>query len=204
MATTAAAQNAPLPPPPAPPFDLAKLLGEMWDPLEFFEPRYSKVWDEEGFRNLQMAELKHGRVAMMAVTSVTVELGSGLAAVGNGLAAVTVTTALGTYGFVALFLLSGVVELGVSGSDPAGLGMAMFAALGIVVAWPPGLGALGRVARPWPWPGALSPPGCFASPCTLPPPKRQRLSVEVEKIVEVFREILNRAVAEVEKTMEVE
>ena len=47
-----------------------------------------------------------------------------------------------------------------------------------------------------------------SSPAKSPPAAvagvAQRLSVEVEKIVEVFREILNRAVAEVEKTMEVE
>merc|ERR1719387_2011400 len=50
----------------APPFDPAKQLGAM-APLGFFDPLgFSNVGDEAGFRNLRAAELKHGRVAMMA------------------------------------------------------------------------------------------------------------------------------------------
>lgn len=36
-------------------------------PIGFFDPAgFSKVGDEEGFRSLRLAELKHGRVAMLA------------------------------------------------------------------------------------------------------------------------------------------
>eukprot|EP00411_Alexandrium_monilatum_P062987 CAMPEP_0175528344 /NCGR_PEP_ID=MMETSP0096-20121207/20593_1 /TAXON_ID=311494 /ORGANISM="Alexandrium monilatum, Strain CCMP3105" /LENGTH=175 /DNA_ID=CAMNT_0016831023 /DNA_START=49 /DNA_END=572 /DNA_ORIENTATION=+ len=60
-----AAAEAEAPPPP-PPFDPAKQIGAM-APVGFFDPLgFSKVGDEEGFRNLRAAELKHGRVAMMA------------------------------------------------------------------------------------------------------------------------------------------
>merc|ERR1719486_1213246 len=53
-------------PPPPPPFDPAKQLGAM-APMGYFDPLgFSKVGDEAGFRNLRAAELKHGRVAMMA------------------------------------------------------------------------------------------------------------------------------------------
>merc|ERR1712146_253855 len=42
-------------------------MGGAMAPLGFFDPAgFSKVGDEEGFRNLRPAELKHGRVAMMA------------------------------------------------------------------------------------------------------------------------------------------
>merc|ERR1712210_178773 len=49
-------------PPPPPPFDPSKQLGAM-APLGYFDPAgFSKVGDKEGFRNLRIAELKHGRV----------------------------------------------------------------------------------------------------------------------------------------------
>jgi hypothetical protein len=130
-------------------------------PIGFFDPLgFSKEGDEAGFRNLRAAELKHGRVAMMAAVGAVaqhyVKL-PGFDGVPAGLAAVT--TAPGTYGFAALFLIAGAVELGLwtedasrepgNFGDPAGLGqytedmrnkeinngrMAMFAALGIVAA----------------------------------------------------------------------
>jgi len=147
-------------PPAPPPFDPAKQIGAM-APLGFFDPAgFSKVGDKEGFRNLRVAELKHGRVAMMAALGGVVQhyvKFPGFDTVPAGMGAVT--TAPGTYGFVALFLLSGAMELAVwtqdpskepgNFGDPVGLGMyddemrareinngrfAMFAALGIVSA----------------------------------------------------------------------
>merc|ERR1719443_1719626 len=156
-ALKAATQEAP---PPPPPFDPAKQLGAM-APLGFFDPLgFSKVGDEAGFRNLRAAEIKHGRVAMMAAVGAVAQhfiKFPGFEKVPSGLGAVT--TAPGVYGFVALFLLSGVMEMGFwtedpkkevgNFGDPVGLGMyddemrnrelnngrmAMFAALGIVAA----------------------------------------------------------------------
>jgi len=118
------------------------------------------VGDKEGFRNLRSAELKHARVAMMAALGAAVQHYvklPGFESVPAGLGAVT--TAPGTYGFVALFLVSGALELAVwtqdpnkevgDFGDPLGLGQydsewrnrelangrfAMFAAIGIISA----------------------------------------------------------------------
>merc|ERR1711959_452070 len=47
-------------------FDPASQVGAI-APLGFFDPLgFSKVGDEAGFRKLREAEIKHGRVAMMA------------------------------------------------------------------------------------------------------------------------------------------
>ncbi|CAE7232947.1 FCPA [Symbiodinium necroappetens] len=52
--------------PKPPPFDPAKQVGAM-APLGFFDPAgFSKVGDKDGFQSLRAAEIKHGRVAMMA------------------------------------------------------------------------------------------------------------------------------------------
>jgi hypothetical protein len=60
-----AAVDAEAPPPP-PPFNPAEQLGATM-PLGYFDPLgFCKVGDESGFRKLRSAELKHGRVAMMA------------------------------------------------------------------------------------------------------------------------------------------
>merc|ERR1711933_646813 len=79
----------------------------------------SKVGDEEGFRNLRTAELKHGRVAMMAalgfVAQQYIKL-PGFEGVPAGVGALT--TAPGTYGFAALFLIAGGLELAVWTQDP--------------------------------------------------------------------------------------
>jgi len=131
------------------------------DPLGFFDPAgFSKVGDKAGFRNLQASEIKHGRVAMMAALGAVAQHAikfPGFEGVPSGMGAVT--TAPGTYGFVALFLVSGALELLVWKEDPAkeagnfgdpvGLGQynpemrlkelnngrfAMFAAIGIIFA----------------------------------------------------------------------
>merc|ERR1719421_2107665 len=153
----AAAKDAP---PPPPPFDPSKQVGAM-APMGFFDPLgFSKVGGQEGFRNLRTAELKHGRVAMMAAVGAVAQhyvKFPGFEKVPAGLAAVT--TPPGSYGLIALLLLSGVMELAVwtqdpkkevgDFGDPVGLGMcdldmrnrelnngrmAMFAALGIISA----------------------------------------------------------------------
>jgi len=141
-------------------FDSSTKVG-VTDPFGFFDPAgFSKKGDEPGFRNLRAAEIKHGRVAMMAALGAVVQhfvQFPGFTEVPKGLGAVVTTP--GTYGFAALFVASGALELGVwtespskepgNFGDPAGLGqyttemrnrelnngrMAMFAALGIVSA----------------------------------------------------------------------
>merc|ERR1711948_78215 len=58
---------------PPPPFDPSKQLG-VTAPLGFFDPLgFCKVGDEEGFRRLRIAEIKHGRVAMMAAVGAVVQ-----------------------------------------------------------------------------------------------------------------------------------
>merc|ERR1719159_2324240 len=112
----AAAKDAP---PPPPPFDPSKQVGAM-APMGFFDPLgFSKVGDQEGFRNLRTAELKHGRVAMMAAVGAVAQhyvKFPGFEKVPAGLAAVT--TPPGTYGFVALFAIAGALELAVWTQDP--------------------------------------------------------------------------------------
>lgn len=52
--------------PPPPPFDPAQQVGAI-APLGYFDPLgFAKKGDKKGFRELREAELKHGRVAMMA------------------------------------------------------------------------------------------------------------------------------------------
>ncbi|CAK0903686.1 unnamed protein product, partial [Prorocentrum cordatum] len=102
-----------------PPFDPSTQLGAM-APAGFFDPAgFSKVGDEEGFRSLRTAELKHGRVAMMAALGFVAQQYvkfPGFESVPEGVGAVT--TAPGTYGFAALFLFAGAMELAVWTQDP--------------------------------------------------------------------------------------
>ncbi|CAE8675743.1 unnamed protein product [Polarella glacialis] len=120
--------------PPAAPFDPAQQVGA-GAPLGYFDPLgFSKKGDKAGFNNLQASEIKHGRVAMMAALGAVVQhyvKFPGFEDVPSGLGAVT--TAPGTYGFAALFLISGVLELAIwtqndkkepgNFGDPAGLNM---------------------------------------------------------------------------------
>ncbi|CAE8721616.1 unnamed protein product [Polarella glacialis] len=144
----------------AAPFDPAQQIGAM-APLGFFDPLgFSKKGDKAGFNNLQAAEIKHGRVAMMAALGAVVQhyvKFPGFESVPTGLGAVT--TAPGKEGFAALFLVSGVLELAIwtqddkkepgNFGDPAGLNMynpemrekeinngrmGMFSAIGIIAA----------------------------------------------------------------------
>jgi len=98
--------------PPPPPFDPAAQLG-VTAPLGFFDPlNFTKKGDEEGFRKLRIAEVKHGRVAMMAAVGAVVQhfvQFPGFEKVPKGLGAVL--TPPGAFGFAALFVLSGALEL---------------------------------------------------------------------------------------------
>jgi len=111
LAFVAAAEGEEAPPPP---FDPALQLGG-GAPLGFFDPLgFCKVGDEEGFRTLRSAELKHGRVAMMASVGAVFQAllpGEGP----KGLGAV----ASAPEGLAALVLVSGALELTIWKDDPA-------------------------------------------------------------------------------------
>lgn len=141
-------------------FDPALQVGAM-EPLGYFDPLgFCKDKGAENFYNFRCAEIKHGRVAMMAAVGAVVQhyvKFPGFQDVPSGLAAVNV--APGSYAAIALIGVSGVLELGVwtekgdkipgNFGDPLGLDqytremrerelnngrMAMFAAIGIIVA----------------------------------------------------------------------
>jgi len=143
-----------------PTFDPANELG-VTQPLGFFDPAgFTKKGDEQGFKNLRAAEIKHGRVAMMAAVGAVAQhyiVFPGFESVPRCMAAVT--TMPGTIGFVALFGVAGLLETAAwtespdkepgNFGDPLGLNMynedmrnkeinngrmAMFAALGIIAA----------------------------------------------------------------------
>jgi len=98
--------------PPLPlPFTPAQQLG-VTQPLGYFDPLgFCKVGDEEGFHKLRCAELKHGRVAMMAAVGTVFQhfvkfpgfeqTPAGLGALGDG---------AGVFGFVCLLPVVGILE----------------------------------------------------------------------------------------------
>mmetsp|Transcript_109621 Transcript_109621/g.266483 ORF Transcript_109621/g.266483 Transcript_109621/m.266483 type:complete len:264 (-) Transcript_109621:244-1035(-) len=116
-----------------PAFDPAAEVGAM-APLGYFDPLgFAKADDPAGFRILRMAELKHGRVAMMASIGLVAQHFlklPGAESVPAGIGALS--TVAGQVGFVAIFAWSGVLE-GVwkeepgkepgNFGDPFGLGM---------------------------------------------------------------------------------
>jgi len=116
----AAPEVKPYTPPPPPPFNPSKQVGAM-APLGFFDPLgFAKVGDKKGFNNLRAAEIKHGRVAMMAALGAVVQhfvKFPGFEKVPAGLSAVT--SAPGTYGFIALLALGAGFELAIWKQDPA-------------------------------------------------------------------------------------
>lgn len=83
------------------------------EPFGFFDPLgFSKGKGEAEFRKLRVAELKHGRVAMMASLGLVIPhfwKAPGFAEVPNGIGAVF--TEMGGAGFAALFLGAGLHEL---------------------------------------------------------------------------------------------
>merc|ERR1719343_1264309 len=95
-----------------PPFEPAEQVGAV-APLGYFDPLgFTKTGDEGGFRKMREAELKHGRVAMMASVGLVGQhfikfpffekTPAGLGAMYSG---------EGVLGFFGLFVLSGVLEL---------------------------------------------------------------------------------------------
>lgn len=105
---------------PAPEFDPSTEVGAM-PPLGYFDPAgFCKKGDLAGFRNLRAAEIKHGRVAMMAALGAVAQhyvKFPGFEKVPSGLGAVNV--APGTVGFGALFVLAGFLELVAWTEDPS-------------------------------------------------------------------------------------
>jgi len=100
--------------PAAPPvFDPSKEMGIGPPPIGFFDPLgFSKGKDEKGFRELRCAELKHGRVAMMASVGAVFQhfvKFPGFENVKGTFGAVLQPA--GTLGFVGVFVLSSVLEL---------------------------------------------------------------------------------------------
>jgi len=115
----AAAEDETEAPPPPPLFNPANEAG-VTAPLGFFDPLgFSKVGDEQGFRNLRLAEIKHARVAMMAAVGLLIQdlvQFPGFQKVPHGIGAVT--SGNGTIGFAVLFVISGVLELVFWKQDP--------------------------------------------------------------------------------------
>lgn len=118
-AVESAAEAKPEAPPPPPPFNPADEAG-VTAPLGFFDPLgFSKLGDEEGFRKLRLAEIKHARVAMMAAVGAVVQClvqFPGFEKVPQGIGAVT--SGNGTIGFAALIVISGALELVFWKQDP--------------------------------------------------------------------------------------
>jgi len=111
---------------PPPPFNAAKEVGAL-APVGYFDPLgFCSVGDEDGFRKLRAAELKHGRVAMMASVGL---LGQhflkfpGFDKTPAGFGAIA--TGEGVLGMLGLFIASAVLELAwreQDGKEPGNFG----------------------------------------------------------------------------------
>jgi hypothetical protein len=121
-ATAVVADEEAMPPPP-PPFQPFEQLGAV-EPLGFFDPlSFTAVGDEKGFNKLRAAEIKHGRVAMMASIGLVGQhfiKFPGFEATPAGLDAMG--TGEGVIGFAVLFVVSGVLELAWREKDGANPG----------------------------------------------------------------------------------
>lgn len=95
-------------------FDPAAMPGAT-DPLGFFDPAgFSRGKDEGNFRKLRIAETKHGRVAMMASIGTVISHFTqfpGFEGAPAGIGALSDPRA--QPGLIALFLVSGVLELAI-------------------------------------------------------------------------------------------
>lgn len=104
--------SAPMMPPRVGPFDPSQQLG-VTEPLGFFDPLgLSQTADEETFRHFRAAELKHGRVAMLAAVGCVGQhhiAMPGFEAVPRGLGAFGEFPA--NFGILLVVLASGYVEL---------------------------------------------------------------------------------------------
>jgi len=105
---------------PSASFDPSGEVGAM-PPLGYFNPAgFCKKGGRPSFRNMRAAEIKHGRVAMMAAVGAVVQhyvKFPGFENVPAGLGAVT--TSPGTVGFAALFAAAGFLELVAWTEDPS-------------------------------------------------------------------------------------
>merc|ERR1719382_648080 len=103
-----------------PVFDPAMQLGAM-APLGYFDPAgLCKKGDEAGFRQLRAAELKHGRVAMMASVGAVAQHFIRFPAFESAPAGLSAVFApAGSLGMMFLFVVSGALELGVWTETPS-------------------------------------------------------------------------------------
>jgi len=89
-------------------------------PMRYFDPLgFAKQGDREGFYQLRAAELKHGRVAMIAAVGCVIQHNvkyPGFEDVPTGIQAAI--TPPGTYGMLAIFALAGALELTIFKQDP--------------------------------------------------------------------------------------
>mmetsp|Transcript_1796 Transcript_1796/g.3654 ORF Transcript_1796/g.3654 Transcript_1796/m.3654 type:complete len:277 (-) Transcript_1796:139-969(-) len=121
--------------PPPPPFDPSKQVGAI-APLGYFDPLgFSKVGDKKGFRELREAEIKHGRVAMMASIGLVaqhfahldyqpVQINVNTAPYSIG-AWVIFFGPVGFFGLTGIFFFTGIIELVLwlpAGKEPGDLG----------------------------------------------------------------------------------
>eukprot|EP00434_Breviolum_minutum_P005955 symbB.v1.2.005251.t1/scaffold304.1/size234131/10 len=88
--------------------------------MRYFDPLgFAKQGDREGFYQLRAAELKHGRVAMIAAVGCVIQHNvkyPGFEDVPTGIQAAI--TPPGTYGMLAIFALAGALELTIFKQDP--------------------------------------------------------------------------------------
>merc|ERR1719356_1547708 len=101
-------------------FDPSVQLGAM-APLGYFDPLgLCKKGDEAGFRTLRAAELKHGRVAMMASVGLVAQHFMRFPAFESAPAGLSAVLApAGSLGMMFLFVVSGVLELGLWTESPS-------------------------------------------------------------------------------------
>eukprot|EP00929_Paragymnodinium_shiwhaense_P093456 TRINITY_DN5361_c0_g1_i1.p1 TRINITY_DN5361_c0_g1~~TRINITY_DN5361_c0_g1_i1.p1 ORF type:complete len:272 (-),score=72.44 TRINITY_DN5361_c0_g1_i1:263-1078(-) len=99
--------------PPLPTFDASKEMGIGPAPIGFFDPLgFAKDADEQEFRKLRSAELKHGRVAMMASVGAVFQHFVKLPGFENVKGTFgAINNPAGTFGFFGIVAVSSVVEL---------------------------------------------------------------------------------------------
>lgn len=95
-----------------PPFNPAGQIGAV-EPLGFFDPLgFTKLGDEDGFRKLRTAEIKHGRVAMMASIGAVGQHWIRFPGFENTHGTFgALATGEGILGFTPLFFAAGILEL---------------------------------------------------------------------------------------------
>ncbi|CAE8695354.1 unnamed protein product, partial [Polarella glacialis] len=93
-----------------PVFDPAVQLGAM-EPLGYFDPlSLSKIGEEDEFRKFRAAEIKHGRVCMMASTGLVAQHFAGTGGVVKGSMG-TLLTESGAFGITVILVFSAFLEL---------------------------------------------------------------------------------------------